>query len=105
MQFSLRSWPRQRAPGLVGGALFLMGAVLTLTFLAVLAALGLLLMVLVGTAIGAERLLATLVPAYRRRRRGRHVSVPITLRSMVRFAPGRSGAIEARSFELPRQQH
>lgn len=105
MQFSVRPWPGRRTPGLVGGVLFLIGTLVTLTFLALLAVMGLVLVVLVGIAIGAERLLAALVPAYRRRRGGRYVTMPVTVRSMMRFAPGRNEAIEARSFELPDEEH
>ncbi len=89
----------------MGGVLFLVGAVVTLLLLAFVAAVGLALMVLVAVVIGAERLLAALVPAYRRRRQGRYVNMPVTLRRMVRITPGHSEVIEARSFELPSEQH
>jgi hypothetical protein len=83
--------------------LFLIGAVVTLTFLVVLTALGLLFMTLFSLVIGAERLLAALFPAYRHRRRGRYLVIPVSVRGMVRLAPGHREAIEASSFELPEQ--
>ena len=101
MQFTYRRWPARRTPGFLGGLLVLVGVVVTFVFLAVLAALGLVLMVLVATAIAAERLLAALVPAYRHRRRGRYVTMPTTLRTMVWFTPGRSEPIEAHTLESP----
>ncbi len=81
--------------------LFLVGVVVTLAVLAVLAAVGLALMVVVGLAIGAGRLLAALSPSYRRRRRERTVTMARTFRAVVRFAPARSRAIEATASELP----
>ncbi len=53
--------------------------------MALLAALGLVVMALVGIVMGAERLLASLVPAYRRRRRQRYLSMPTGLVRVVRF--------------------
>lgn len=105
VQFSRRTWPARRTPGLAGGALFLLGALATLLVLAVLVAVGLVLTVLVGVAIGAGRLLAALSPAYRRRRRERTVTMARTFRAVVRFAPTSNRAIEATAVELPDEQH
>lgn len=101
MDVSLRSLRvRRQSAGLLGGILFLAGAVALLVFLAVLAALALLAMALVGVLMGAERLLGLLVPAYRRRRRARYLNMPTGIVRMVRFGPGRGQLIEARSREL-----
>lgn len=98
----LPSWRDRRRPaGFLGGALFLSGVVAVLVFLAVLATLALLVMALVGVVIGAERLLALLVPAYRRRRRERYLTMPAGLVRVVRFGSGPTQAIDARSYELP----
>lgn len=90
---------RPRPSGLAGRILFLVGAVAMAVFLAGLAVLALLVMALVGTLIGAERLLALLVPAYRHRRRRRHVAMPAGLVRMVRFGSGPTQVIDARSYE------
>ena len=99
---SMRGWTsRRRSSGFLGGALFLAGAVAVLAVLAFLAAVGLAVMALVGALIGVERLLGLLVPAYRRRRRGRTLTVPAGLFRMVRFGSVANEVIEARSHELP----
>ncbi|MDA8276113.1 MAG: hypothetical protein M0029_12160 [Actinomycetota bacterium] len=105
MQFSQRAWPVRRTPGLAGGALFFLGALVTLLVLAVLAAVGLALMLLVGVAIGAGRLLAALSPAYRRRRRERTATMARAFHAVVRFVPSGGRAIEATAVELPDEQH
>jgi hypothetical protein len=100
---SLRGWTgRRRSIGLLGGVLFLVGAVAVLVFLAILAVLGLLVMTLVGIVMGAERLLGLLVPAYRRRHRERYLAMPAGFIRVVRFGSRASPVIEARSYELPR---
>lgn len=82
--------------------LFVVAAAAGLVLLAVLAALGLLVMALVGLVMGADRLVATLVPAYRRRRRDRYVSMPAGLIRVVRFGSGAAAqVIDARSYERP----
>jgi Flp pilus assembly protein TadB len=90
--------------------LFLIVAAAVLVFTALLAALGLVVMALVGIVMGAERLLASLVPAYRRRRRQRYLSMPTGLVRVVRFGARstqvRFGArstqpIDVRSSESP----
>ncbi|MGH8987346.1 MAG: hypothetical protein ACRDXC_01950 [Acidimicrobiales bacterium] len=102
---------RRRPTGMVAGLLFLVGALTVLVFLTVLAAVGLLVMALVGVLIGAERLLGLLVPAYGRRRRARYLTMPAGLVRVVRlgrfgpfgpFGSGRSQVIDARSSELRR---
>lgn len=99
---SFRGWrSRRRSAGLLGGFLFLIGAVAVLSLLAVLAALGLVVMALIGVLIGVERLLGLLVPAYRRRRRERYLTMPGSLVRVVRFGSGPGKVIEARSYELP----
>lgn len=99
---SLQRWTgRPRSTGFLGGVLFLVGAVALLVFLAVLAALGLLVMALVGVLMVAERLLALLVPAYRRRRRERYLTMPAGLIRMVRFGSGPTQVVDARSYEVP----
>lgn len=80
-----------------------MGAAIVFVFLAFLAALGLVLMALVGVLIGAERLLGLLVPAYRRRRSERYLTMPSGLIRTVRFRSGPVQVIEAHSFELSRK--
>ncbi len=74
-----------------------------LVVLAVLAALGLLVMALVGLVMGADRLVATLVPAYRRRRRNRYLAMPAGLVRIVRFGSGSAQVVDARSYERPEQ--
>jgi Flp pilus assembly protein TadB len=81
--------------------LFLLGVVTTLAVLAVLAAVGLAVMVVVGVALGVGRLLASLSPAYRRRRRERRVTMTRAFRAVVRLAPTGNRAIEATAVELP----
>ncbi len=98
----MRSWTSRRQPtGLLGGALFLAGAAAVLVMLAFVAAVGLVALGLAGVLIGVERLLGLLVPAYRRRRRGRSLTVPAGLIRMVRFGSAPGEVIEARSHELP----
>ncbi len=99
----MRSWTSRRRPaGFLGGALFLAGALVVLVTLAFVAALGLVVLALVGVSIGVDRLLALLVPAYRRRRRGRSLTVPAGLIRMVRFGSAPREVVEVRSYELPR---
>jgi hypothetical protein len=81
--------------------MFLAGAVAVLVMLAFVAALGLVVLALVGASIGVERLIGLLVPAYRRRR-GRSIAVPAGLIRIVRFGSAPRDVIEARSRELPR---
>lgn len=81
--------------------LFLVVAVAALVLLVFLAGIGLLFMALVGVLMGAERLLGLLVPAYRRRRRERYLSMPTGVIRTVRFGLGPTEVIEARSRELP----
>jgi hypothetical protein len=84
--------------------LFVVGAVALLVFLAVLAALGLVLLVLVGIVMGAERLFGLIVPAYRRRRRERYLTMPTVLIRTVRFQSQPTQAnqvIEVGPYELP----
>jgi hypothetical protein len=98
----MRGWTsRRRSTGFLGGALFLTGAVAVLVVLAFLAALGLVVIALVGALIGVERLVGLFVPAYRRRRGRRALAVPAGLVRMVRFGSAPKGVIEARSHELP----
>jgi Flp pilus assembly protein TadB len=105
VQTSLRGWTGRRRPtGVVGGLFFLAGAAVVLLVLTVLAALGLIVMALVGLLIGAERLLGLLVPAYRRRRRERYLTMPARLFHLVRFGSGPSHVIDARSFEVPSER-
>jgi hypothetical protein len=87
--------------GFLGGVIFLVVALTVLVFLAVLAALGLVVVALVGLAMGAERLLGLLVPVYRRRRRERYLTMPTGLIRTVRFGSGPTQVIGARSYELP----
>ncbi len=75
-----------------------------LLFLAVLAALGLVLMALFAVVIGVERLLGLLVPGYRRRRKERYLRMPTVLIRTVRFGSEPTKVIEAHSHELPRHQ-
>lgn len=75
--------------------------VAALVLLAFLAALGLLLMALVGVLMGTERLLGLLVPAYRRRRKERYLTMPTGLIRKVRFGSGRTQVIEAHSYQSP----
>lgn len=101
MPLSLRAWNGgRRSTGFLGGLLFLIGAAALLLLLAFLAALGLLLMALVGVVMGAERLLGLLVPAYRRRR-NRYLGMPTILIRTVRFGSGPTQVLEARSHDLP----
>lgn len=101
---SLREWNgRRQSAGFLGGILLLIVVVAVLVLLAVLAALGLVLMAIVGVVIGAERLLGLLVPAYRRRRRQRYLTMPTALIRTVRFGSGPTQVIEVHSDELPRQ--
>jgi Flp pilus assembly protein TadB len=87
--------------GFLGGVLFLLGALAVIMFLAVIAVLSLLLMALFGIVMGAERLLAVLVPGYRRRRRERYITMPTVLVRTVRFGSRLTQVIEANSYELP----
>ena len=87
----------------MGGILFLAITVAVLVLLAFLAALGLVLMALVGAVMAGERLLGLLVPGYRRRRRERYLAMPTVLVRAVRFGAGPSQVIEAHSVELPRR--
>ena len=89
--------------GFLGGALFLIGAVAVFVFLAILAALSLLVMALFGIVMGAERLLALLVPAYGRRRHEHLITMPRVLVRTVRFGSRPGQVIEASSRELPPQ--
>jgi hypothetical protein len=85
VQPSVHIWRGRRRPsGVAGTAVFLLGAAAVLVLMALLAALGLVVMALVGVVMGAERLLASLVPAYRRRRQ-RYLSMPAGLVRVVRF--------------------
>jgi hypothetical protein len=77
------------------------GLVTVLALMAVLVASGLVLMALVGLAMGGERLLGWLVPAYGRRRRQRYLTMPPLLIRTVRFRTGPTEVIEASSSELP----
>ncbi len=81
--------------------LFLVAVVAALVLLVFLAGIGLLFMALVGVLMGAERLLGLLVPAYRRRRRERYLTMPTGVIRTVRFGSGPTQVIEARSHELP----
>jgi len=87
----------------MGGVLLLIGAVAVFIFLALLAALSLLVMALFGIVMGAERLLALLVPAYGHRRRERYITMPRVLVRTVRFGSRPGQVIEASSRELPPQ--
>lgn len=99
---SLLDWRRRGRPtGSLGALPFLAGAVAALMVLTVLAVLGLVLMALVAVLMGAERLLALLVPAYRRRRRERYLTMPAGLVRVVHFGSRPSQVIDARSYELP----
>lgn len=105
MGVSLRQWTgRRRSAGFLGGILFLAITAAVLVILAFLAALGLVLMALIGAVMAGERLLGLLVPAYRRRRRERYLTMPTVLVRTVRFGAGPSQVIEARSEELPRPE-
>jgi hypothetical protein len=98
----MRSWTSRRRPaGFLGGALFLAGAAAVLVTLALVAILGLVVLALVGVSISVDRLFGMLVPAYRRRRRGRSLTVPAGLVRMVRFGSAPREVIEVRSSELP----
>lgn len=68
------------------------------------AALGLLLVALAGAVMAGERLLELLVPAYRRRRNERCLTMPTGLIRTVRFGSGLTQVIEAKSTELPRRE-
>lgn len=105
MQVSLQRWTsRRRSAGFLGGVLFLVITVAALILVAVLAALALVLMALVGAVMAGERLLGLLVPAYRRRRRLRYLTMPTGLVRAVRLGSGPTQVIEARSVELPRRE-
>lgn len=92
---------RRRSSGFLGGLLLVVVAIAVLVFLAVLAALSLFVIALVGVVMGVERLVGLLVPAYRRRRRDRYVSVPRGLIRTIRFGSEPTQVIEAHSYELP----
>ncbi len=85
--------------------LFLLGVVATVAVLAVLTAVGLAAMLVVGVAIGVSRVLATLSPAYRRRRREHAVTMAQAFRTVVRFAPTGDRPIEATAVELPDERN
>jgi Flp pilus assembly protein TadB len=100
-----RAWPARRTHGIAGSVLFLLGVVATVAVLAVLTAVGLAAMLVVGVAIGVSRVLATLSPAYRRRRREHAVTMAQAFRTVVRFAPTGDRPIEATAVELPDERN
>ena len=105
VQVSFHRWTtRRRSAGFLGGVLFLVVTLAVLVLVAVLAALALVLMALVGAVMAGERLLGLLVPAYRRRRRQRYITMPSGLIRTVRLGSEPTRVIEARSVELPRRE-